>query len=143
MAKLSKERYLVLSVDDSREDSLKIQLAFSEKQRSCLLGSFVSGENVASNISDPAGPARNKFPTPDMIQLDALMSRKGFEIVEWLQNQPFEDVVVIILPRPGQNESCVTSLQTNAAAVPLANIAGSSTSIDLANLLEQYFQRQH
>ena len=143
MAKLSKERYLVLSVDDSGEGSLKIQLALTEKQRSCFLGSFASGANVASNISEPGEPAQIEFPMPDMTQLDALMARKGVEIVEWLQTQPFEDVVVVVLPGPGQRDGCTTTLRSTAATVPTANISGNSASVDLANLLEQYFQRQH
>lgn len=141
MAKLSKERYLVLSVDDSQEDALNIQLALSEKQRLNFIGSFADGQTLATHIAGQGSLERIKFAMPDLLQLDLLMSRKGFEIVEWLQNQPFEDVVVFVLPPAGKKKSRSSSAHAAAVTLP-PEAAVKPQPVDLVNLLEHYLSRE-
>jgi len=99
MAKLSSERYLVLMVDDSEDDCLLIRRAIGNTDRLRFIGSVSDGEELVSYLSgkDAYGD-RKRFPLPDMLLLDLKMPRKnGFEVLEWLQSQPFENMVVVVL----------------------------------------------
>jgi hypothetical protein len=138
MAKHSKERYLILSVDDSRKDSLNIQLALSDEQRGNFSGSFADSQKLTA----PAGTGQIKFPMPALQQLDMLMSRKGAEVVDWLQNQPFEETIVLVLPRPCEANNCSASFRSSVLS-PSSKGGANLASVDLVNFLERYLDHRH
>ena len=143
MAKLSKERYLVLTVDDSKDNALQIQLALSPQQRRSFIGTFADGNGFLPDLAEKAYSGQTKLSLHDMAQIDALMSQRGAEVIEWLQNQPFEDVVVVVLPTAEQDADCIRVMPKTVSVAPPANPPRNSTSLDLVKLLDQYFDRQH
>src|SRR6187549_3562882 len=99
MAKLSKERYLVLMVDDSADDCLLIKMAMGKTERLNFIGRVSDGDELVAYFQgDGPFADRIRFPLPDLLLLDLMMpKRNGFEVLEWLQSQPFEDMIVVVL----------------------------------------------
>src|SRR5712671_6415769 len=116
MAKLSKEKYLVLMVDDSADDCLLIKMAVSNAQRLRFIGNVADGEELVGYLQGTGEYAdRIRFPLPDMLLLDLKMPRKdGFEVLQWLQTQPFEDMVVVVLSGSNQPEDVKRALELGA-----------------------------
>src|ERR1041384_2088196 len=99
MAKLAKEKYLVLMVDDSEDDCLLIKMAIGRADRLHFIGSVSDGEELVSYLTGKEQyAAGSRYPLPDMLLLDLKMPRKnGFEVLEWLQSQPIQDMTVVVL----------------------------------------------
>ena len=116
MAKLSSEKYLVLMVDDSQDDCLLIKTAIGKADRLRFIGSVSDGGELVSYLAgkDDYGD-RQRFPFPDMLLLDLKMPRKnGFEVLEWLQSQPFENMVVVVLSGSEQREDVTKAMNLGA-----------------------------
>src|ERR1041385_5328089 len=116
MAKLSKEKFLVLMVDDSDDDCLLIKMAVSKADRLRFIGSVSDGEELVSYLTGKdVYSDRERFPLPDMLLLDLKMPRKnGFEVLEWLQSQPFENMVVVVLSGSEQLEDVQKAIELGA-----------------------------
>src|ERR1043166_4648842 len=116
MAKLSKEKYLVLMVDDSEDDCLLIKMAVSKADRLRFIGSVSDGEELVSYLTGKdVYSDRERFPLPDMLLLDLKMPRKnGFEVLEWLQSQPFKDMVVVVLSGSDHREDVEKAMDLGA-----------------------------
>src|SRR5947209_1534265 len=106
MAKLDKEKYLVLMVDDSEDACLLIRAAVERMGRLHFIGSISNGEELIAYLKGSGQYAdRLRYPVPDLLLLDLKMPRKdGFEVLEWLQTQPFPDMIVVVLSGSGQPE---------------------------------------
>jgi len=142
MAKLSSEKYLVLMVDDSEDDCLLIRRAIGNTDRLRFIGSVSDGEELVSYLSgkDAYGD-RKRFPLPDMLLLDLKMPRKnGFEVLEWLQSQPFENMVVVVLSGSEQSADVTKAMNLGAHYYHVKH-ADSAQRSELVKLLEQYLTR--
>jgi CheY-like chemotaxis protein len=142
MAKLSKEKYLVLMVDDSADDCLLIKMAISKADRLRFIGSVSDGEELVSYLSGKEEFAdRQRYPLPDMLLLDLKMPRKnGFEVLQWLQSQPFENMVVVVLSGSEQQGDFKKALDLGADYYHVKQADAQKRS-DLIKLLEQYLTR--
>jgi CheY-like chemotaxis protein len=142
MAKLSNEKYLVLMVDDSEDDCLLIRRALGKADRLRFIGSVSDGEELVSYLTGKDEYSdRQRFPLPDMLLLDLKMPRKnGFEVLEWLQSQPFENIVVVVLSGSEQSED-VTKAMTLGAHHYHVKHADSNQRAELIKMLEQYLTR--
>jgi CheY-like chemotaxis protein len=142
MAKLSKERYLVLMVDDSADDCLLIKMALGKTERLSFIGSISDGEDLVAYFQgDGAYGDRVRFPLPDLLLLDLMMPRKnGFEVLEWLQSQPFDDMVVVVLSGSNQPEDVRRAIELGADHYH-SKYADTRRRLELVKLLEQYLTR--
>src|SRR5947208_1106745 len=116
MAKLSKEKYLVLMVDDSEDDCLLINMAMAKTERLNFIVILSNGEELIAYLSGKDGyEDRQRYPLPDVLLLDLKMPRKsGFEVLSWLQSQPFENMIVVVLSGSDQPQDIEKAMQLGA-----------------------------
>ena len=143
MAKRAKEKYLVLMVDDSEDDCLLIQMALRQAERLRFIGSVPDGEEVVAYLKGSGKYAdREQYPVPDMMLLDLKMPRKtGFEVLEWLNSQPFDDMVVVVLSGSEQADDVKRALDLGAHYYH-AKSANPRKRLELVKVLEQYLTRR-
>jgi CheY-like chemotaxis protein len=142
VAKLAKEKYLVLMVDDSEDDCLLIKMAVSKAERLNFIGSVSDGEEVVSYLNGEGKYAdREKYPLPDLLLLDLKMPRKnGFEVLEWLRQQPFEDMLVVVLSGSDHVQDVQKALSLGANYFHTKE-ASVKKRMDLVRALEKYLSR--
>src|SRR5690242_4949679 len=99
MAKLAKEKYLVLLVDDAAHDCLSVKLPDVEGGRLNFIGSISDGHDMIAHLQQPDDCGEGAcVPLSDLLLLGLMMPRQeGFGVVQWLQSQPFEGVTVVVL----------------------------------------------
>ena len=143
MAKLSKERYLILMVDDSEDDCLLIKMAVGSAERLHFIGCVSDGEELVAYLQGHGLYGdRIKFPLPDLLLLDLMMPRKnGFEVLEWLQSQPFEDMVVVVLSGSDQQQDVMRAMELGADYYHTKHGELRKRN-ELVKLLEQYLSRE-
>ena len=142
MAKISKEKYLVLMVDDSADDCLLLKMAISKTDRLRFIGSVSDGEELVSYmIGKDQYADRQRYPLPDMLLLDLKMPRKnGFEVLEWLQSQPFDNMVVVVLSGSAEPADREKAMDLGADHYQVKTAHAQKRS-DLVRLLEEYLGR--
>ncbi len=138
MASLSKDRYLVLFVDDSRPDCLFVRLAVGESERLNFIGDVCNSTDSMTSVQGAEEPSV-KIPWADLLQMDFLMPRRrGVEVLDWLQSQPFKDLVVMVLPVVAEPEDFRTAYEVmnddgaNNGAEPVPG------TTDLLEFLREY-----
>jgi CheY-like chemotaxis protein len=142
MAKLSKEKYLVLMVDDSEDDCLLIKMAVGKAERLSFIGSVADGDELVAYFQGEGEFAdRVKFPLPDLLLLDLMMPRKnGFEVLEWMQSQPFDDMIVVVLTGSDQAEDLKRAMELGADHYH-PKTGDSKGRLQLVKLLEEYVSK--
>ena len=130
---------MVLMVDDSEDDCLLIKMAVGRAERLHFIGSISDGEELVEYLSGTGKFAdRVQFPLPDLLLLDLMMPRKnGFEVLKWLQTQPFEDMLVVVLSGSEQPNDIKQAMHLGAHRYHSKEIEGSKRE-ELIKLLEQY-----
>jgi CheY-like chemotaxis protein len=130
-------------VDDSEDDCLLIKMAVSKAQRLSFIGSVSDGEEVVSYLNGQGKYGdREKYPLPDMLLLDLMMPRKnGFEVIEWLQRQPFEDMVVVVLSGSDQGQDVKRAISLGAHHYHTKE-ANAERRIALIRTLEEYLSHK-
>jgi CheY-like chemotaxis protein len=141
MAKAAKEKYLVLMVDDSEDDCLLVKMAMNKADRLRFIGSVSDGEELMSYLSGKNEYGdRVRFPVPDMLLLDLKMPRKnGFEVLKWLQSQPFEDMVVVVLSASDHPVDVQTALNLGAQQYVIKDGSAEKRG-EMIKLLDQYIK---
>jgi CheY-like chemotaxis protein len=141
MAKAAKEKYLVLMVDDSEDDCLLVKMAMNKADRLRFIGSVSDGEELMSYLSGQNEYGnRVRFPVPDLLLLDLKMPRKnGFEVLRWLQSQPFEDMVVVVLSASDHPRDVQTALDLGAQQYMVKESSAEKRG-EMIKLLDQYIK---
>jgi CheY-like chemotaxis protein len=102
-------------------------------------GRTSESEELIAQMQGWGVPNRVHFPLQDLLMLDWLMPRKkGSEMLEWLQSQPFANLIVVVLSASNQREEIRRAMQT---ANPGANPPGGQKREELAKMLERYLIR--
>ena len=102
MARLAKEKFLILTVADAENDRLLLRLTLSQADRMRFIGNVSDGQELLGCMKGEGKYAdREKYPLPDRLLLDWVVLRKdGSEVMEWLRGQPFDDLVVVLFSGP-------------------------------------------
>ncbi len=139
MAELTKGKYLVLMVDDSEDDCLLIKMAVGQAQRLRFIGCIADGEELMAYLQGAGQYAdRGRFPLPDLLLLDLMMPRKdGFEVLQWLRGQSFDDMVVVVLSGSEQSEDIKRALELGADYYH-TKAASAPKRQELVQRLEEY-----
>jgi CheY-like chemotaxis protein len=93
-------RKIILLAEDNPDDVLIFQIAFRRAVLPYDIYVVRDGEQVIEYLTGSGQYAdRHRFPFPDVMVLDLKMPiRSGFEVLEWLrQNPQFDDLEVMIL----------------------------------------------
>ena len=130
---------MVLMVDDSDDDCLLIKMAVGKAERLHFIGSVSDGQEVVEYLSGSGKFAdRVQFPLPDLLLLDLMMPLKnGFEVLKWLQSQPFEDMFVVVLSGSEHPADIQQALKLGADRYHTKE-ADPTKRDELIKLLEQY-----
>lgn len=96
----------VLLVDDSEEDVLLTKIAFANARLANPVFVVQDGEDAIAYL-DGCKPYsdRLQFPFPILMLLDLRMPRRdGFEVLQWLQEQPFRGDLMVAVMTNSKNE---------------------------------------
>lgn len=96
----------VLLVDDSEEDILLTRIAFANAHLANPVFVVQDGEDAVSYLdSRNQYSDRLLFPFPILMLLDLRMPRRdGFEVLQWLKEQPFRAELMVAVMTNSQNE---------------------------------------
>ena len=108
--------YRVLMVDDSEDDGRLLELAFQKLEQFRLLGRAVDGNQAIAYLKGEGKYAnRAWYPFPDVLLLDLRMPRvDGFDVLEWLRNQSFPDLRIIVLSGSDYTDDIGRALELGA-----------------------------
>ena len=143
MAKLAKEKFLVLMADDSDADRLMLRMALGKTDRSHFIGTVSDGNELVRYMrGDGKYCDREKYPLPDKMLLDAALPLKdGFEVVEWLREQPFEEMVVMVLSAAEPAQDVSRQIFPSTDSLPTQSEPGFRRQ-NLVKLLEEYLSHK-
>jgi CheY-like chemotaxis protein len=142
MSKPEKTVYYVLIADDSEDDRFLMKAAL--RQASCLqiIAEVSDGTDAIAYLRGHAQFSdRQKFPLPDLLLLDLKMPVKdGFDVLEWLKEQPCQGLTVVVLTDSMQTEHIKRALDLGADLFQVKPRASQDrTAMILA--LEEYVLR--
>lgn len=90
---------VILLAEDNYADILLAQRAFRQLNSPYVLNVVKDGDATVDYLSGQGNYAdRDRYPLPALLLLDLKMPRRsGFEVMEWLQQQPNLGLPVVIL----------------------------------------------
>lgn len=140
MARLSKEKYLLLVVNDAAEDCLLINVAMGGSDRLHFIGKVWEEEDLVTPVpGEGVETGSVRLGLPELLQFSFMVPRtKGMEVLEWLQNQPFQDMIVMVLSNSSPAENIKRVFKLAVDPLPPAPRAGLN---DLVELLQSYISR--
>ena len=143
MARLAKEKFLVLTVNESEADCLSVHIGMGRSDPRQFIGAVSHGEELLGYMKGEGKYAdRDKYPLPQMLVLDfAPPRRDGIEIVDWLRGQPFQDSVVVLLS--GKEKAQIVQRPQNTGAGSFLSSGGETFSRqNLVKWLEEYLSQK-
>lgn len=132
------ERQIVLYVEDTEPDVFLVRTAIAKGGLAIELKTVQDGEELICYL-EGSGPFSDRVinPIPTLVLLDLKMPKKdGFQVLEWLRQQPhLKRVVVIVLTTSSRQEDVDRSHDLGANAVLV-----KPTSFDeMVDMLAQIF----
>jgi CheY-like chemotaxis protein len=99
MNKLDKSPFGVLIAEDSENDRFLLRAAMRTAGSLRIIAEVPDGTGVVAYLQGQGEFSdRQGFPIPDLLLLDLKMPCKdGFEVLEWLGTQRFENLTVVVL----------------------------------------------
>jgi len=126
-------------VDDSEDDCLLLKMALSRTNRLHFIGSLSDGEELVSYLTGKGKYSdREQYPVPHLLLLDLMMPRKnGFEVLEWLRQQQFEEMLVVVLSGSDQSQDIQRAMALGADYYH-AKEGSPLKRLELVKQLEEY-----
>ena len=145
MARARKAEYLVLLADDSEDDGILLELAFGQLDKLRLLPRMSDGAQTIAYLSgDGKYGDRRRYPFPDLLLLDLKMPRvNGFEVLEWLQENPCPGLVVAVLSGSGYSDDVQEALNRGAHFFHSKELGSGRQLIALKALEQQVVRNKH
>lgn len=133
-------RPVILLVDDDPHDVVLIRLAFRKIgiidtiqliKNGTEAMSYIKGEGLYSN--------RSQFPLPTLMLLDLKMPRtSGFEVLEWIRNNPGLDRLVVVVMSSSREEKDVQQAYALGANLYLVKPSRFSDLVKMMDSLREY-----
>jgi CheY-like chemotaxis protein len=116
MSEPTDENYFVMVADDCIPDRLLLRAAMRHATRLQIIAEVADGEEAIAYLKgEREFNDRKKFPLPDLLLLDLKMPRvDGFEVLQWLRTQSFEQLFIVVLTDSLQPEDIKRALDLGA-----------------------------
>jgi len=139
-----KDIYRILVVDDSQDDLFFLRKVIRRNPRFIIVGEVCNGDDAIAYLSGQGVFSdRGQFPFPDTMLLDLKMPRKsGFEVLEWLQEQSFDRLTVVVLSGSNLPEDISKALKLGADAYK-TKTNDEKEQVLLLRDLEELLDRRH
>lgn len=135
------EDFPVLLVEDNRDDVLMIQRAFRKANLESSLHVVADGDAAVLYLSgeEPYND-REQYPLPVLMLLDLKLPRRsGFEVLEWLRQQPLlKRLLVVVLTSSGENIDINRAYDLGANSY-LVKPVGFAALLELVKSLNLYW----
>ncbi len=135
----------VLLVDDSDDDRFLLRRLLKKHDQFRIVAEVCDGEQAIQYLSGHAIYSdREKHPFPDLMLLDLKMPKiTGYQVLEWLQGQTFEQLRVMVLSGSFLPEDVAKSLELGAHAYEMKRALPSGESTLIPRLEELMDGRAH
>lgn len=138
---ISVEEHSILLVEDNPDDILMIQRAFRKANLVTPLQVVSDGDAAVLYLSG-GGPYndRERYPLPVLMLLDLKLPRKsGFEVLEWLRQQPgLKRLLVVVLTSSQENIDINRAYELGANSY-LVKPVGFAALLELVKNLNLYW----
>lgn len=133
----SKNKGVVLIVDDDSDDIELMRLAFEKAKAPCTLMSVPSGAEAIHYLSGDGKYADRKFyPMPLLVLLDLNMPRmNGFEVLAWIQKHSTSKFPLVITLSYSHIESDIRRAYELGTSAYIAKPVDLDSSVSLVKLL--------
>lgn len=131
----------VLIVDDSDDDKLLLTRSLRKAGVKCRVDTLPDGEAAIEFLSGAGAYSdRLRHPLPILMLLDLKMPRKnGFEVLEWLREQPGLNRIPVIVLTGSREDSDLRRAYDLGANSYLVKPVDSEERSALANALSSYW----
>ncbi len=138
-------KYAVLYVEDDENDVLLVRLGFERAALDCSLQVATNGKQAIDYLAGQGHFAnREQYPLPNLVLLDLnLPIRSGFEVLEWLRQQPrLQSLPVVVFTASNQesDKEKARHLGANQYVVKPTNMFSLE---ELFKRLERHWLRQN
>lgn len=136
-----KSRDLILHVEDTEEDVALLQFAFRRAQIENPVHVAMDGQQAIDYLAGNGAYAdRGAHPLPRLVLLDLKLPYKtGFEVLEWIRQQPALDAVVVIVLSASVNESDIAQAYRLRANGFLVKPADANVTADMCRAMKHFW----
>ena len=135
----------ILHIDDSEDDRFLFKRAWQRAGVHLALMSLASGEEAIDYLAGNGEYAdRSVYPLPCMVVLDLKMNgTSGFDVLEWIRNQPMlQHLVVILFSSSNHSVDVQRGMELGANAF-VTKPAGNQRWVDLLDSVKRFWLRFH
>jgi CheY-like chemotaxis protein len=132
---------IILLVEDLEDDVTLIRRAFGQAGLTSPLQVVRDGEQVLAYLGGTGKYAnRDEFPLPDLILLDLKMpGMDGFEVLQWLRNQPGISRIAVIVLTSSDNLYDVNRAYALGANTFLVKPTDFNNYVNLTKLVSDFW----
>ena len=135
----------ILHIDDSEDDRFLFKRAWQRAGVHLALVSLASGEQCIDYLAGNGDYAdRAMYPLPCMVFLDLKMNgTSGFDVLQWIRNQPFLQHLVVILYSSSNHSNDVQRGMGLGANAFVTKPAGNQRWVELLQSVKDFWLRFH
>lgn len=136
-----KSRTLILHVEDTEEDVALLQFAFRRAQIDTPVHVASDGQQAIDYLAgNDLYADRRTYPLPCLVLLDLKLPHKtGFQVLEWIRQQPALDGVAVIVLSASVNETDIAQAYRLRANGYLVKPADAFVTADMCRAMKHYW----